>query len=507
MAPIVRLKPVNHTAMKTILNYILTASALLASAILGAQEYSATVIDSKTGDPIPFATVQTGEHSGTVTNSEGVFSISESQVARLKDSIFISSMGYSKVGILVGPDSPTTLSLDPKTIELGSVFISANPLEVKEIIAKVKENMDNNYKVPMTKKKVFFRLTDNTNMQEMKFKVEKSTIAELNQGLIDSVTRAVPTNSVYYHEMVGDFYGDYNAQKLYIDKAAELYDKNNDVGIDNLNEKLERIFKENVKPDSYLKIKSGVFGTKLELDSVATAEGQDAPKENVSRESNFQEQMKGHINTVYEQLFFHDDSELDMLDKSNRYRFELDEYTYINDQPVYVINFTPKGKKDFKGTMYVDPLDFAIVRLDFNNVRPIGKFGLFGITYRHHVFRGKMLFAKDASGSYAPSYLELEDGELVGVDRPLKVIEKNKNVKGRRKQNELDMDIVVKVATVTKYELVFFSSEQLTTSGFDAAQENPKVEATYLSAYDPAFWEGYTIMEPNAAIQAFRVME
>lgn len=499
--------------MKTVLSFLLTAGALLACTFVQAQEYTATVVDAKTGATIPFATIQTGAHSGTITNSEGIFSLSESQVSRLSDSIYVSSMGYEKIGVLVNAQAPTTISLAPKSIELGSVFLTNNPLEAKEIIALVKENMEANYKAPVTKKKVFFRLTDSNNMQQMDFTVKDSSIPELNQGLMDSITGAVPKNSVYYHEMLGDFYGDYSKHKLYIDKAAELYDKNNDVSVDALTEKLERIFKENVKRDSYFKIKSGIFGTKVEMDSTNTEDGQTVVigEENSDSDTqnnfSFQNQMVSHISSVYEQLFFHDDSELDMISKSNRYRFELDDFTYINESPVYVLHFTPKGKKDFTGTMYVDPIDYAIVRLEFENVRPISKFGLFGISYRRNVLKGKMLFAKDASGVYAPTYIEIEDGEIVGVDRPLKVIEKNKNVRGRRKQNELSMDILVKVSTLTKYEIVFFDSQEISDSQYQNVTENQDIEATYLSAYDPAFWQGYTIMEPNAAIQAFKVLD
>ena len=80
-----------------------------------------------------------------------------------------------------------------------------------------------------------------------------------------------------------------------------------------------------------------------------------------------------------------------------------------------------------KGVLYVNTQDFAIVRLDFENVKPLSKFGLLGINYRNDVFRCKMLFDKDLNGSYSPRYLELNDGGYMGLDRPLKVIEKNKN--------------------------------------------------------------------------------
>ena len=389
------------------------------------------------------------------------------------------------------------------------MFLSSNNLSAEEIIEKVKENMDTNYAVNLSKKKIFFRQSDINRMKKVGIEFVKSTIEELDKPLIDSIASLIPMKSEYYREAVGDFYGDYSKHKFYVDKGAELYDKNADVSMDGLSEKMERIFKENVKPNSYLKIKSGWFGTKVQLDSLLIAEEDEDAKvkvENTDKQI-FQEQIKDRISEVYTELFFHEDSKLDFLAKSNRYEFTFDNYTFINDEAVYIISFEPKGRKDFKGVMYVNTEDFAIMRLEFNNVRPLKKFGLLGISFRHNVFRGKMLFNKNAVGSYSPRYIELESGIIFGVDRPLSVIEKNKHVKGRRKQNELELELDIQTTSYNKFELVVYDSEDISSSAYESVVENPKMKAEYLSQYDPSFWAGYNIMEPNAAIQSFKVLE
>lgn len=477
-----------------------------------AQAYTARVIDSKTNQPIPFATVITGPNSGTITNEEGVFSVELRKIKHPQDSVFVSSMGFEKVGV-IATDRQEVVVLTRKPFELKQVYLSNENLSPEEIIERVKANLDANYAVQMTRKKIFFRQSDFNKVQKFDIQFKESSIPELNKELIDSIAHMVPRDAPYYRETVGDLYGDYHSYKLHIDKAAELYDKKKDVSMDGMSDKLEKIFKENVKPDSYLKIKSGIFGTKVELDSLKNTNsveddtGTIEVKSGHEHTSHFQNHMRSNIYDLYQELFFFEDTKLDFLDKSNRYRFELRDYTFIDEAPVYILDFNPKGKKDFKGTMYVNTQDFAIMRLEFENVRPLKRFGLLGITYRHNVFRGKMLFSKDGNGAYGIRYLELEDGELTGVDRPLKVIEKNKNVKGRRKQNELSLHFDVLFAGKTKYEMVVFESEPITAGQFQQATENTKVKASYLTAYDPDFWSGYTIMEPNAAIQEFRVIE
>jgi hypothetical protein len=496
--------------MTSIIKYLIALLVTLIAGQLSAQSFSSKLLDKKTNEPIPFATIQYGEHRGVITNEEGIFNFTLRAKVIATDSLYISSMGYEKKSFALQSQLDSIIYLAPKVFELKTVFLSNNPLDAEEIIDKVKENLAVNYKVSLSKKKIFFRQSDLSQMNKVDFGFQKSTIAELDKHLIDSIAGLVPKHSSYYREALGDFYGDYSKHKFHIDKAAELYDKNKDISMDGLSDKMERIFKENVKPNSYLKIKSGLFSSKVQLDSLKKEhkeEGDAFVKVENTDSQNFNQEMQNRISELYEQLFFNDDSKIDVLRKSNRYEFTIDDYTYIDESPVYIIKFEPKGRKDFKGTMYVNIDDFAIMRFEFNNVRPIQRFGLLGITYRHNVYNGRMLFQKDAAGGYSPKYLELDSGTYFGLNRPLKVIEKNKHVRGRRKQNELSLKLDIIMTQRNKFELVVFDSENINESTYESAAENKDVKASYLSKYDATFWQGYTIMEPNAAIQAFKVIE
>ncbi len=494
----------------SLVKYTLTFICLFVFSIGSAQNFSAKVIDQVSGEPIPYATIETGVSQGIITNEEGEFSFVLDQIKQPQDSIYISYMGYETKGVLFEAQENSEIALEPKIFELKEVFLTTEVLTVKEIIERVKENLDKNYKVDLTQKKIFFRQSDINKVKKMDFGFKKSSIEELNKKLIDSIANLIPKKSSYYKEVIGKFYGDYTQHKLYVEKAAELYDKNNDVSAEGIGKELERIFNENVKKDSYLKIKSGIFSTKMQVDSIIK-ENEEAKKEYEERVENgnklFQEQIKSRISGLYKQLFFQEDSKIDVIEKSNRYNFVLENYTVINEMSVYIIHFSPKGSKDFKGTLYVNTQDFAVVRLDFQNVKPIKKFSMLGITYRNTIYRGKMLFDKDKNGAYSPKYIELENGSYFAIDRPLKVIEKNKHVKGRRKQNELSLALDIRMNQLVKYELVVFESETITENEYNNAAENTDVIATYLSQYDPNFWKGHTIIEPNDAIESFKVVE
>ena len=494
----------------TLVNYTLTLICLFFISIGTAQNFSAKVIDQDNGEPIPYVTIETGINQGIITNEEGEFSFVLEEVKRPQDSIYISYMGYETKGVLFEAQEHLEILLVPKIFELKEVFLTTEVLTVDEIIERVEENLDKNYKVDLSRKKIFFRQSDINKVKKMDFGFKKSSIEELNKKLIDSIANLIPKKSSYYKEVVGDFYGDYTQHKLYVEKAAELYDKNNDVSAEGIGKEMERIFNENVKKDSYLKIKSGFFSTKMQVDSIIK-ENEEAKKEYEERaekgNKDFQDQIKSSISGLYKQLFFHEDSYIDVIDKSSRYDFVLENYTVINEMSVYIIHFTPKGSKDFKGTLYVNTQDFAVVRLDFQNVKPLKKFSLLGLTFRNTIYRGKMLFDKDKGGTYSPKYIELENGSYFAIDRPLKVIEKNKHVKGRRKQNELSLALDIRMNQKVKYELVVFETEIMTENEYTNAIENTDIIATYLSQYDPNFWKGHTIIEPNDAIESFKVVE
>lgn len=495
--------------MTTIIKYVISLLAINFYVNGQAQTFTATVKDATTGDPVPFATVQLSKNSGTITNDEGVFAI---EIRSVSDSIYISSMGYDRVAILPKKEVDTIINLPVKVNELGNVYLTDNPLEVDEIIEQIKENISKNYPNTLTEKKIFFRQSVSNKMNKMNIDVEKTSIPEFNQAFMDSLLGSIPRENDYYSESVGTLTGNYTKQKLFIEKAAKLYDKSKKgVGVQNFGKRLEEIVQKNVKPDSYFKIKSGIIGTTIEANDTEVGDSSSGVKIEVNTDDDPSEKditasVKAGINDLQEAMFFQEDTELDFLVKSNRYNFTKRNYTSIGDAIVYVIDFVPKGKKDFKGTLYVNTEDYAVMRLEYENVRKLSSFGMFGISYRQFLYKGKSIYAQDEDGGYSLRYMELENGINFGIDRPLKIIEKNKNVKGRRKQNEVAMELEMGSTVYDKKEFVVFNSALITESTYESATESTDAKATYLSAYDAKFWEGYTIMEPNAVIQSFKVV-
>ncbi|WP_422861605.1 carboxypeptidase-like regulatory domain-containing protein [Flagellimonas sp. W118] len=478
---------------------------LLLCGSLSAQTITSKLIDAKTQKGIPYATVQYGEHQGVITNEEGRFSFILDETST-QDSIYISSMGYQKTGFALGQLQDSVITITPKAIELTGVYLFDKELDVDEIMERVEERMPTNYNKAPLKQRFFLRQSSFNTLQKMDIEFKKSTIAELDEPLMDSIISILPKNSAYYTETLGDYYQKGEENKLEIIKAAELYDKSNEGSMEALSDKMEAIFKANVKPDSYLKIKSGIFGEKVQLDSIFENEEEtdELEAELKKPEKNYFLGNRKYIMSEITDQFF-GKSKLDVAKKLNRYEFELLGYSELENQGVYVVGFAPKRGADFQGKLFVNIEDFAIMRMDYENVKTIKSIKLLGFSYQELKYFGSTIFSKFDGDKYQLKFMNFTFGRKMGVDRPLKVIEKNKHVKGRRKQNELSLALDIVNYNTEKYELVVYNSDKVSKTNFEALEEDETVEATYLSAYDPDFWKGYTIMEPNQAIREFVV--
>ncbi len=498
---------------------LLTVFIFFAFNTTNAQTLSSRIIDSVTQKPVPYVTVQL-KNKGVITNEEGLFTFLIDNGIKDADSLFISCIGYKTLKKPLKEFTENVIYLSPQAIELNTVIVSNKQYSAEEIIELVKDNIDDNYNTGYSKKRLFFRDSQHNNLINTDYTFVKSTIAELNKKFLDSVIKTVPKKSDYYTEVLCDLYGNHDneKQKLHIIRASELYDKSNELDFTKLEEKFNQIIRANVKPNSYFKIKSGLFGTKVDgedfdgifetdvdsTDAVAFKKAlEKKKKDELDRKADFLKYRRNALGRRMQGLFFMEDSDLNFINKSRKYEFTLKNYTYIGDDAVYIVDFKPKGSADYRGRLYITSDGFAVIRVDYENVKPIKKFNLLGLTMNEYLDRGKMFFSKDKNGRYNLKYLEQERGVRVGIRRPLKIIEKNKFVKGRNKQNELFVKLDMATSSLAKHEVIIFDTEELSVSDFEAFKENSTTLPTYMPNYDPEFWKGYNIIEPNQAIKEF----
>lgn len=500
--------------LKTILLFLFIS--LCITSLGQAQTLTSVIVDSASQKPVPYVTVQL-KKKGVITNEEGRFTFQLDSSIQPSDSLFISCIGYASIGRPLHQFTEKQIVLAAKAIDLNPVIVTNKNYTPEEIIEVVEENITKNYNLGLAKKRVFLRETYSSQIMKTDYKLKKSTIAAFDKQFIDNLIHRIPKYNTVYNEALGDLYGgsDGDEQKLDLIKASELYDKSMELDFEALEEKFNTIMKENVKTDSYFKIKSGLFGTKVDGDDVFETDVdstdvaalnkklEEEKKNKEERKKFFAKYKRRTMGNLYENLPVFEDSDYNVLFKPGRYELTLDDFTYLGDAAVYVISFTPKRSEDYKGKLYINADDFALIRMDFENVKPLRDFSLLGVSLKEYLAEGKIIFTKGDNQKYHLSYYDITKGVRAGFKRPLKIIELNKVVKGRNKQNELSMKIDAEFGNRNRYELVVFDETPINTAQYDAFKENNTVLPKYMPNYDPEFWKGHNIIAPNQAIKEF----
>lgn len=487
----------------------------------GQQTFSSKLLDSKTEQPIPFATIQFNSKSGVISNDNGEFNITIKRNIKASDSLIISCLGYEEKRIPFINYDNSIIFLKSQSVDLSEVLVTNKTYTIDEILDKIKDGLSTNYDYDYAKRKLFYRTSYYTKIDKHNVQLEKSTIPEFNQQLVDSLIDIMPKNIADHTEILGELYGKIEPkeyQKMEILKTCQLYDKSADINFNNYEERFNAIFRKYVKRDSYFKIKSGWFGAKEEIDSslfgdkkekekvVTDAMAEAQKKKDSLQKLGFLNWKKMMIHNFENNNFIDEDNDLNFIHKSNRYEFEISDYAYMDDMFVYEIDFKPKRSEDYFGTMYVNTEDFAVVRVDYKNIKPLSKFSILGISMNKYLKEGTIIFQKNDNEKYTLKYRDETFGEKTGIKRPIKIVEKNKNVKGRRKQNELKADIHFIIRNIEKTELVVFETDILTEVNYKNFREKALVSPTKLSQYNPDFWKGYNIIEPNQAIKEFKAI-
>jgi len=483
------------------------------------QEISGIVIDSLNNEPIPFAAIISNFDNNTITNEEGRFRIFKSTSFTNQDSLFISSIGFNSLSLALNEKYKIQIVLSAKVIQLKSVEVrNRKKMTAIQIIDKVKNNVKNVYDFDYSSKKIFWRETIIGETTEIDLKIKKSSIKEFDQKFMDSITSTIPKKSNFYIETLSEFYGNRNPEKQKINaiKSAQLLNKESQISLDLLEKKIQPIVELRIKPDSYFKFKSGIFPVDLSVDGVdlRAIDSTDVSRLEKIKNKKLDERKNFNLtnrNFIREMSNYYIDFKkkklnLEVFNKSRMYDFILLELSYLGDEPVYIIDYFPRSSKvKYKGRIYIHADDFALIRYDYQSIEPLRDFNLFGVSFKLENRHGTRIFKKNYNKKYDLYFSENFIQRSFGLDRPLKIIEKNKNVRGRRKQNQLNMNINFNANAKVKTEFIVLNYLDLKKNDFDLYKEIESDIPFELIEYDPEFWKGYNIIEPSQAIKEFKI--
>jgi len=486
---------------------------------ISSQEISGVIIDSLSQNPIPFANVTSNFNKNTITNEEGRFRLFKDIPFTNKDSIYLSSIGYNSLSLSVNLTNEFKILLSPKIIELETVVVTnREELTAIEIINKVKENVKNVFDFDYKSKRVFRRRIIMSDFDKANIDIKKSSIKEFDQIFMDSINKTIPKKNNFYIEVLYDFFGNRNPdnQKVNILKSAELINKDNEISFKTIQSKIQPIVDVKVKRDSYFKFKSGIFPIEIDsegldfmsIDSTDNSQLEKIKKNKLNEKKDFNFNNRNYIKDISNSYIDYENKELkyEVFKKSRKFNFKIAEFSYLGYEPVYIIEYYPKSSRGkYKGRLFIHADDFALIRIDYQNIGVLRNFNFLGVFYRLNKRLVKRIFKKNENNKYDLYFAENYYESSFGLDRPLKIIEKNKNVRGRRKQNQLLMQINFTGNNKVKTEVIFIETNKLSNQDFNSVKEIDAELPVELKKYDPNFWAGYNILEPKQILKEFKI--
>ncbi|WP_027136793.1 carboxypeptidase-like regulatory domain-containing protein [Gaetbulibacter saemankumensis] len=467
------------------------------------QSVTGKIIDKATNTPIKYASVQTGDFTGVISNEEGYFSINQENPIQI---LLISCLGYQSQSITLDAleQANYTVTLEEAINELSEVYITNNKPNADSIITKVIANKNKNYNFNLKAYNIFSRRTDHVKFKNLGFEIEKATHvssknrAAANKKLSELSSQIRKSNMVSFLDFKGTlFYSNQDSSKLQVNKATKLLDYDNDFSIEDIQEKAQHIVLKYLDTSLTYKLKTGIF--KIE-DSLSLKQTQRKKRQE-------SEYKLGNLRTRTHKLtsnaHYYNESFLNKILDLNLYNYEIEDINFHNEQLTYVIKFTPrKGKAKYQGKLYVIDDAFAISRIDFTygenkHGQKINLKFLLGIKYEMNTDKGIIIYQKQDNQQYIPKYIKHTTGSYFYINRDIKFIENSEA------KNKTGFNITIEGQNRTKEELLFNSESRITEAFFKQIKQQKDYPLKSYNKFEKSIWQNEQTLEPLEEMKSF----
>lgn len=465
-----------------------------------------TIIDKNTNEVLPYANIVIlQKYKGTVSNEKGGFSFDLSPFS-LEDTISFQYIGYKSQKMLVHQaTSEMTIYLEEDMINLSEAFVYGNPPNPKDIIKKVVENRDQNYKYVTSNNQVFIRSRDISDIEDLSTNIKKLSIDQLDEDLIQNTVKKVPRHITSYTDFLGNLYFfEGKSDSLKVDPERTVSLKEIDIAeFEQIGKIFENLFKD-TDEEEYWKVKSGIFGQKLDI-----VEENDSISENpIANDSSSTQNMKSSIKYWLEYSSIEDTDEWEFLYSPGKYKYTLAGGTRVNGEDVFIIDFTPKGGGEFIGRVYVSTESYALIRADYEYAA--GKTGrdihLLGIGYTEDYFKASIYFEK-IGDSYQLKYFSKKKGNHYSINRSIQLIKKRKRWLVDKTLNEIKVKLNMAAKAEESVEVLFLNHKPVSKEQFAQFKQPKRMKTQYIDQFHDDLWKGYSIIEPTKQMREYKKQE
>ena len=480
-----------------------------------AQNITGKIIDSQTGESIPYANIQVNNSESLVSNSEGFFTLSE-KFSNDDTILTISYLGYAHRQLSVSDlkKSQFNVRLTQGIVALNDVNISNEKPDAYKIMLKVKENLARNYKEDQPKKDLIF-VRNSTAFKPTKFDFEIDKSTELSSAALKKSNSELNAFTKLLIAQPPQQFTDYLCNyytvaskkddkpivlsKLEVLKATKLKNENRSTSLDDLEKKFTDIILHNLDSTKFYRVKSGLFGSR---DTISL-------RKDYKRKKNKENQLtasKSYLDYFIKRSNILNLKRLNFINKPEQYDYVYEGATYSKENEfVYVISFKPKkSKAKYTGKVYVSENDFAVLRTDYTLEDGETEFGfnmkfLLGVKISVNVSKGTIIYKQNPIGDgYLMQYAAMETGQYFYFNRPIKFIELTKGEK-----DVVKFDLKVEGSSKEKTEYMNMKREEVSKATIENFKEED-FKFINLKTYDPKIWKDYSAIEPLEEMKEFK---
>jgi len=182
--------------------------------------------------------------------------------------LFIVQILYSQQ-----PSSPLiletdTLDLGQKPILLNEVIVGNSNLSALELVMESKKVMMSLIKFEDQELTYFLRHSE-LNQVDLNLDLKESTIEQIDPNFINQITQSVPKQSSLHTEALYKLtQNDSLGESVRLLRGFELEEESSKINAENIAEFFLDKIEESLKKGNYFKVKSGIFGGKIEEDDI-----------------------------------------------------------------------------------------------------------------------------------------------------------------------------------------------------------------------------------------------
>jgi hypothetical protein len=300
---------------------------------------------------------------------------------------------------------------------------------------------------------------------------------------------------------------------LYFNKNQEdsINFKNDPVRIVALKEKdvadleqMESIFESIIKDvgeDEYWKVKSGIFGEKIDMEEDTVRAKRDTLKENERKVSGYNRQVNYQLR--YSTL--DDRDQWEFLHKTGKYNYTLAGGTRVNGEDVYIIDFNPKSSGHYMGRMFISINTSALIRADYEYAP--GKTGkdihLLGVGYTETQFSGSIYFEKKGD-NYHLRYFSRKEASNASIDRKVSLLKKRKRFLIDKNLKELKVGLYMSMTMEQSLEFLVLEDDEISADEFAEFEQPEIMEIIFVDQFDDKLWKGFSIIEPTQQMKEYK---